>query len=173
MLSEHDISEAFRLTGIYPFNAGVIDHLKQTLKKKADQPDEENPNHLVDMGIVPPELVDILVPPIPRKKSTKRINGARLITAVNEPQPSTSGEDNNGTNYQPEIIPVIPEENHPDDGICVVCMTNQRLEWIGCDNCPNWLNYQCLNRDNQILVDLSIVTGDQWICGFCQEERTL
>ncbi|XP_053392256.1 uncharacterized protein LOC128554944 [Mercenaria mercenaria] len=173
MLSEHDIIEAFRLTGIIPCNPSIVTLLKQTLSKRTDIENEGNPNHLVNMGIVPAALADILVPPPPRR-GKKRFDGARLITAPDTLQQSTS---NNATEVQPStsasVTPdeiSVPVEEYPDDGICVVCMTNQRLEWIGCDRCDNWFHYACLNRENQVLVDLSVVTGDTWSCGFCEEE---
>lgn len=169
MLSENDIFEAFRLTGIHPFNPAVVDSLKQVLLTKSDKERLENPNHLVEMDIVPAALADILIPPAPRPTGRKRIEGARVITKVPaNPIPSTSRADE--SNALDEEEPYQPVEQYPNDGICVVCMTNRRLEWVGCDVCPNWFHYACLNTENRVLVDLSFVSGDKWRCGFCEEE---
>ena len=82
MLSALDIQEAFRLTGIHPFDPSIINCLKQTLSKESDKNDENNPNCLVDVGIVPQSLADILVPPpVKPSKGKRKVTGARLITA--------------------------------------------------------------------------------------------
>lgn len=170
-LSGLDIIDAFRLTGIMPFNPSVVSQMKQSLFRENEQ-EINTSQQLVDMGIVPAELADIFIPPPPKQKKTSRkITGARVITQQ-EPQPSTSGAASSPSLPDQESSPITPVivEEHPDDGICVVCMTNARLEWIGCDKCPNWFHYQCLSRRHQTLVDLSIVTGDGWFCGFCDEE---
>lgn len=52
-------------------------------------------------------------------------------TAVDESQLSTSWENNDCIASEPELISVVADR-YPDDGICVICMTNQLLEWIGC-----------------------------------------
>lgn len=93
MLSASDILEAFRLTGIVPFNPDVIANLKQNLRdtdKYTENIISDNP--LVDMGIIPASLHDILLPPPPPKKRVKRKPfGARLVTASpDEPQPGPS-----------------------------------------------------------------------------------
>ena len=89
MLSALDIQEAFRLTGIHPIDPSIINCLKQTLSKESDKNDENNPNCLVDMGIVPQSLADILVPPpVKPSKGKRKVTGARLTAT--EPVPCTS-----------------------------------------------------------------------------------
>lgn len=178
-LSGNDITEAFRLTGIVPYNPSIIPKLKQKLRQESDG-DANTRQQLVDMGIVPADLVDVFIPPPTSacKSSRKSCTSARVITQ--DPRPSTSRVDTpmpaiieNAANPPASPLNVIAPDvmdEHPDDGICVVCMTNARFEWIGCDRCSNWFHYQCLSYHHQVLVDLSVVTGDDWFCGFCGEE---
>ena len=159
------VQEAFRITGIHPFSLSIMSSLKQTLRKESTEP--ERPAHencLVEMGIIPAFLAEILVPPPSKPSNNKgKITGARLITAT-EPQSSTSNEIPNQSSksrklyegssikeQQPssssekctssrsdkqsacsvsEVSEEVFIDEHPDNGICVVCMTNQRLEWI-------------------------------------------
>lgn len=51
-------------------------------------------------------------------------------------------------------------DQYPNDGIYKVCMTNMRMEWVGCDLCPNWFRYQYQNAENRVLVDIRIITKD-------------
>ena len=163
MLSALDIQESFRITGIHPFKPSIMNCLKQTLAKQSEIIDASSPNCLVDLGIVPQSLAGILVPPpVKSTKGKRKIPGARLITAVQpivtdqisststapDPVPSTSTAhdplhsvslvaDRKQTFEWPFAdTDSITYDEHPNDGICVVCLTDQRLEWVGCDFCP-------------------------------------
>ena len=64
ILPVFDVQEAFRVTGIHQFSPWIMSSLKQTLRKESIEP--ERPAHencLVEMGIIPASLAEILVPP--------------------------------------------------------------------------------------------------------------
>ncbi|KAH3720796.1 hypothetical protein DPMN_063700 [Dreissena polymorpha] len=127
MLSQFDITLSFRITGIIPVNPSVSKTFKQSLN---DGPRSSSANEsLVELGIIPAELSDILVQvPVPGTPGTRhRIGGARHITG-NQPSSDDDTEDIYSS-LQNRHNPIdSPDTEHPNDGICVVRMTNQRMD---------------------------------------------
>ena len=100
-----------------------------TLRLRADhsQDHEPNPNRLVELGIVPEDLADVLLPPsVVPKRNNRKINGARLITSMEVDVPAEA---------EVRARVHVDEDVYPDDGICCICNLNTRAEWVGCDFC--------------------------------------
>ena len=57
--------------------------------------------------------------------------------------------------------------------LCEVCMTgNNSLTWIGCDRCDRWVHYECVDfYDEKLNIDLSLVSGSEWLCNMCRYEE--
>jgi hypothetical protein len=175
------VSAAFKCTGIYPFNKNVVKALLPATKEQSNthqpstsvagqQESDSKENALIKLGIISADLAHILVePPAPKKAAvTKRATykHARLLKS----NKTTIVQD---TVQDPEIEESNSEEfMERDDGICVVCMVGHidGYIWVGCDTCDKWYHRECLPSSVQALVDLSLITGSQWVCRFCQEE---
>ncbi|KAH3782402.1 hypothetical protein DPMN_160317 [Dreissena polymorpha] len=124
MLSQFDITESFRITGIIPVNPSISKTFEQSLN---DGPKNSSANEsLIELGIIPAELSDFLVQvPVPGTSGTRhRILRARHITG-NQPSSDDDAEDIYSS-LQNRHNPIdSPDTEHPNDGICHVCMTNQ------------------------------------------------
>lgn len=186
------VAAAFKCTGIVPLNKTAVAALLPSSNNSPD-PDKDVPstsalsvpsvippiercsecgkctqNPLVTMGLVAPELANILVqPPVPpvnnKKSGRKKYTKARAVLTEqyeNEPPTKQQRVDDNG----------IATDN--DNVLCQVCMIGNRegFFWVGCDDCDRWFHYECLPGHVQVDVDLSLVTSDKWICGQCREE---
>ncbi|KAL4240345.1 hypothetical protein ACF0H5_001135 [Mactra antiquata] len=105
--------------------------------------------------MIPESLADVFMEPPCINRSTTRkgtYDSARVFISdpVNSPSPSN--------NCSPA----------DDDEVCVVCMTNRDLYWVGCDRCDAWYHYECLPSGEQTDVDLSLVCKSDWFCNACR-----
>ncbi|XP_060603989.1 uncharacterized protein LOC132756861 [Ruditapes philippinarum] len=131
-------------------------------------------NRLVKLGIVPADLAHILVEPplVKSKQKRKRIEGARWITIAD--LNSSESQSASTSSATAEIhMETNSDCDYVDDGIdCSICKLMDMGFLVGCDNiiCDRWFHYECLPSSQQTLVDLSLVTKDEWLCEMCQEE---
>ncbi|XP_033749226.1 tigger transposable element-derived protein 1-like [Pecten maximus] len=197
-ISGSAISSSFRAAGIHPFNAKKIELPKSTRDPEMILPDPTEaanaessagpsetdagtecrhgkpvPNILVALGLVSSELEFVLrEPPKIKSKAAKRktCKNARLITSSPQSDVVTI------KNQKAKKVKLSSDDTSSDVGesqtICEICMTGSNsLTWFGCDECTRWIHYECLPHDHQIDLDLSLITGDPWLCNSCRSEQ--
>ncbi|XP_045186550.2 uncharacterized protein LOC123544542 [Mercenaria mercenaria] len=182
------VATAFKCSGIYPLNKNSVSALLPSstecdAKKHGsasenhevdlcDHCGSSKENPLVKMGLVAPELANILLKPpstVPVKKSKGKRSFTHARSVLSEPEKKT-------TKHAPVVQKVTVQSTSANDAddtaLCIVCMIGSRegYYWIGCDTCDKWYHYECLPNYVQVDVDLSLVTGGVWCCRYCQEE---
>jgi len=184
------VAAAFSATGIYPFNPRAVKVLTAKPKQNASLSQSDGPivdsntNILVKIGLVPEELATVFLDPpeIQKPKGNHTLKEARVVKSKDSHEGNThKGKGKRkGKSVTPAVvgdIDQIPSCASPSsvvlddtEALCVVCMTNRSLTWVGCDACDAWFHYECIPHSEQVDVDFSLVTGTRWFCPNCREE---
>ncbi|CAC5377335.1 unnamed protein product [Mytilus coruscus] len=144
-------------------------------------------NPLVKAGLVDKDLHDILVlEDITKsdKPNNKRLTGARIYTGQEmRDELKRKAEEQKEKEEGLKQRKAIAEDDEDDEMFtCGVCATRGKktdeqngILWVGCDRdgCPlNWYHYDCLSRDDQLTIDMSLLFSEvKWLCPVCVEEE--
>ncbi|CAC5415212.1 unnamed protein product [Mytilus coruscus] len=192
--SPHVIKQGFRKTGLYPLNSTTIQtedpslkNVETTLNDTCKTCGIAITNPLVKAGLVDKDLHDILVlGDITKsdKPNNKRLTGARIYTGQEmRDELKRKAEEQKEKEEGLKQRKAIAEDDEDDEMFtCGVCATRGKktdeqngILWVGCDRdgCPlNWYHYDCLSRDDQLTIDMSLLFSEvKWLCPVCVEEE--